>query len=142
MPDINARGPRPHEAIHQVTASSIKRQKHTSNTATFGSSTYDINPQYQQASRKITAFPPPSTANHNFIIQIFKNPPEMCQYENIHYGCGHAARRLIKHCHFARNDPNHQCFGAWSVKREWSNPTEYCRNCAYYVRQGSYGHAR
>ncbi|KAI4846662.1 hypothetical protein E4T44_04936 [Aureobasidium sp. EXF-8845] len=52
----------------------------------------------------------------------------MCQYENIHYGCGHAARRLIKHCHFARNDPNHQCFGAWSVKREWSNPTEYCRN--------------
>ncbi|KAL2025417.1 hypothetical protein VTO58DRAFT_103642 [Aureobasidium pullulans] len=66
----------------------------------------------------------------------------MCQYENIHYGCGHAVRRLIKHCHFARNDPNHQCFGAWSVKREWSNPTEYCRNCAYYARQRTFGHGR
>ncbi|THX02529.1 hypothetical protein D6D18_03983 [Aureobasidium pullulans] len=66
----------------------------------------------------------------------------MCQYENIHYGCGHAVRRLIKHCHFARNDPNHQCFGAWSVKREWSNPTEYCRNCAYYARQRAFGHGR
>ncbi|KAG9959816.1 hypothetical protein KCU61_g7163, partial [Aureobasidium melanogenum] len=66
----------------------------------------------------------------------------MCQYENIHYGCGHTVRRLIKHCHFARNDPNHQCFGAWSVKREWSNPTEYCRNCAYYARQRAFGLAR
>ena len=55
--------------------------------------------------------------------------PEMCQYESIHFSCGHVGRRLIKHCHFARNDPNHQCFGAWSIKREWTQPRENCAAC-------------
>ncbi|EOD48215.1 hypothetical protein UCRNP2_4994 [Neofusicoccum parvum UCRNP2] len=53
----------------------------------------------------------------------------MCQYEAIHYHCSHVGRRLIKHCHFARNDPNHQCFGAWSIKREWKQPFENCPTC-------------
>lgn len=53
----------------------------------------------------------------------------MCQYEAIHYHCSHVGRRLIKHCHFARNDPNHQCFGAWSIKREWKQPFENCPGC-------------
>ncbi|RMZ06505.1 hypothetical protein D0862_04576 [Hortaea werneckii] len=54
---------------------------------------------------------------------------EMCQYEVIHFHCGHAGRRLIKHCHFARNDPNHQCFGAWSIKREWISANQSCQTC-------------
>ncbi|KAF2492078.1 hypothetical protein BU16DRAFT_529450 [Lophium mytilinum] len=57
----------------------------------------------------------------------------MCQYESINFSCGHSRPRLIKHCHFARNDPNHQCFGAWSIKREWTNPHENCDIC---VRRG------
>lgn len=51
------------------------------------------------------------------------------QYEVIHFHCGHAGRRLIKHCHFARNDPNHQCFGAWSIKREWISANQLCQAC-------------
>ncbi|OTA38245.1 hypothetical protein BTJ68_01557 [Hortaea werneckii EXF-2000] len=50
-------------------------------------------------------------------------------YEVIHFHCGHAGRRLIKHCHFARNDPNHQCFGAWSIKREWISANQSCQTC-------------
>ncbi|KAF2395528.1 hypothetical protein EJ06DRAFT_463857, partial [Trichodelitschia bisporula] len=50
----------------------------------------------------------------------------MCQYEDIHYGCLHHKLRLIKHCHFARNDPHHACFGAWTVGRTWSLPCEHC----------------
>ncbi|KXL47419.1 hypothetical protein M433DRAFT_434063 [Acidomyces richmondensis BFW] len=51
------------------------------------------------------------------------------KYEVIHFNCGHAGRRLIKHCHFARNDPNHQCFGAWSIKREWISANQVCQAC-------------
>ncbi|RMZ35454.1 hypothetical protein D0859_00401 [Hortaea werneckii] len=58
-----------------------------------------------------------------------RNIDEMCQYEVIHFHCGHAGRRLIKHCHFARNDPNHQCFGAWSIKREWISANQSCQTC-------------
>ncbi|KAF2202252.1 hypothetical protein GQ43DRAFT_392479 [Delitschia confertaspora ATCC 74209] len=54
----------------------------------------------------------------------------MCQYENMIFPCGHDTRRLIKHCHFARNDPNHQCFGAWTYKRIWErDDTEECPLC-------------
>lgn len=68
---------------------------------------------------------------------LLKNAPAwqsidpMCQFEVIHFSCGHSSRRLIKHCHFARNDPRHQCFGAWSVKREWTSRHEHCQSCAY-----------
>ncbi|KAL2354040.1 hypothetical protein BJ546DRAFT_92182 [Cryomyces antarcticus] len=53
----------------------------------------------------------------------------MCQYEAIHFKCSHTGRRLIKYCHFARNDQNHQCFGVWSIKRQWSQPQENCQTC-------------
>ncbi|EMD01103.1 hypothetical protein BAUCODRAFT_153457 [Baudoinia panamericana UAMH 10762] len=53
----------------------------------------------------------------------------MCQYEVIHFHCGHAGRRLIKHCHVARNTADHQCFGAWSIKREWVSANQLCQSC-------------
>ncbi|KAK8231424.1 hypothetical protein HDK77DRAFT_485630 [Phyllosticta capitalensis] len=73
--------------------------------------------------------------NLNFSLSLSNNIgttttfPTMCQYEAIHFNCGHVCRRLIKYCHFARNDPNHQCFGAWSIKREWRQPYENCHAC-------------
>lgn len=66
-------------------------------------------------------------------VHLFKEITVMCQYENISYNCGHHKLRLIKHCHFARNDPEHACFGAWNIKREWSLPYENCPDC---VRNG------
>lgn len=53
----------------------------------------------------------------------------MCNYERVCYGCGHEGYRLIAHCHFARNDPFHQCFGVKSIKRTWNNPIENCPGC-------------
>ncbi|KAF2107959.1 hypothetical protein BDV96DRAFT_472577, partial [Lophiotrema nucula] len=51
-------------------------------------------------------------------------------YEKIHFvPCGHEQTRLIQHCHFARNDPLHQCFGAWNYKREWYQQETECDSC-------------
>ncbi|KAF2277341.1 uncharacterized protein EI97DRAFT_361309, partial [Westerdykella ornata] len=51
-------------------------------------------------------------------------------YEKIHYvPCGHEDHRLIQYCHFARNDPLHQCFGAWNIKREWEQREVECSQC-------------
>jgi hypothetical protein len=43
----------------------------------------------------------------------------MCNFEKVTYtACAHVSRRLIGYCHFARNDPFHQCFGVQTLKRE------------------------
>ncbi|KAF2027676.1 hypothetical protein EK21DRAFT_30538, partial [Setomelanomma holmii] len=52
------------------------------------------------------------------------------QYEKINFSaCGHEEKRLASYCHFARNDPNHQCFGAWNYKYEWTQHQHKCNNC-------------
>ncbi|KAJ9626543.1 hypothetical protein H2203_004176 [Taxawa tesnikishii (nom. ined.)] len=53
----------------------------------------------------------------------------MCKYEIVYFACGCGMKRLVEYCHFARNDINHQCFGAWGIKREWRNEYEYCEPC-------------
>ncbi|KAF1919947.1 hypothetical protein BDU57DRAFT_441629 [Ampelomyces quisqualis] len=54
----------------------------------------------------------------------------MCFYERITFTvCGHDEKRLIRHCHFARNDPGHQCFGAWRYDREWTQGGSKCSSC-------------
>jgi hypothetical protein len=53
----------------------------------------------------------------------------MCNYENVTYACGHTKRSLIKYCHFARVDPDHNCFGPWSIKRERTLPFDNCEDC-------------
>lgn len=70
----------------------------------------------------------------------FPHPPSqstnMCFYEKINFiTCGHYQKRLIQHCHFARNDPGHQCFGAWSFKREWDQCDSKCDSCVRKDRQ-------
>jgi hypothetical protein len=53
----------------------------------------------------------------------------MCSYEENTYACGHVLKRLVKHCHFARNDPAHSCFGAWTISKYNNLPTENCPDC-------------
>ncbi|KAG0133715.1 hypothetical protein HOY82DRAFT_256839 [Tuber indicum] len=55
----------------------------------------------------------------------------MCNLEKISYSsCGHDELRLIAYCHFARNDPFHQCFGVQTVKRERTVDSERCSECS------------
>lgn len=63
---------------------------------------------------------------------------KMCFYEKIKFSCSHVEHLLIQHCHFARNDPGHQCFGAWNVRREWYQREMSCSDC---VRQKQYNSA-
>ncbi|KAB8437346.1 hypothetical protein FH972_025026 [Carpinus fangiana] len=82
----------------------------------------------------------------------------MCQYEETTFRCGHRLRRLTKYCHFARNDPNHQCFvrcsihhgtpaasdvanclqGAWSIARRTTYDRDPCQNCIARARLAQY----
>lgn len=59
----------------------------------------------------------------------------MCDWEAIHFKCGHSMRRLFRYCHFARNDINHQCMGPWALKREWNNPYALCDRCYERIRE-------
>jgi hypothetical protein len=55
---------------------------------------------------------------------------DMCYYEKITFvTCGHQEKRLTQYCHFARNDPGHQCFGAWRWSREWEQFDTKCGRC-------------
>ena len=54
----------------------------------------------------------------------------MCDYHLITYTCGHHEYRLIRHCHFARNDPNHQCFGV-KTRRVHTPQRIRCYYCTY-----------
>ena len=53
----------------------------------------------------------------------------MCDYEEFLYDCGHSQQRLKSYCHFARNDPNHQCFGVKKLRDVWEQQT-VCEACA------------
>jgi hypothetical protein len=53
----------------------------------------------------------------------------MCQFEKLNYGCGHEQFRIFKHCHFARNDPDHRCYGAWSISKELNAHQNKCPRC-------------
>ncbi|PVH95223.1 hypothetical protein DM02DRAFT_537781 [Periconia macrospinosa] len=54
----------------------------------------------------------------------------MCWYERIYYPrCHHTETPLVRYCHFARNDPGHQCFGAWNYQREYEQLDSECNDC-------------
>jgi hypothetical protein len=53
----------------------------------------------------------------------------MCDYEEFLFDCGHSQQRLKSYCHFARNDPNHQCFGVKKLRDVWEQQT-VCDACA------------
>ena len=53
----------------------------------------------------------------------------MCDYQEFLFICSHSVVKLKSHCHFARNDPNHQCFGVQVLKKVWDVP-EICDKCS------------
>jgi len=52
----------------------------------------------------------------------------MCDYEEFVFTCTHSTIRLKSYCHFARNDPNHQCFGVKKLRNVWDQNYE-CERC-------------
>ncbi|KAF6816262.1 hypothetical protein CSOJ01_03111 [Colletotrichum sojae] len=61
----------------------------------------------------------------------------MCDFEEFLFTCNHSIVRLKSYCHFARNDPNHQCFGVKVLRNSWQQNTP-CDNCvpAWQSQQG------
>ncbi|KAI1273779.1 hypothetical protein F5Y07DRAFT_402054 [Xylaria sp. FL0933] len=74
-----------------------------------------------------------STSNPTHPHYIFRThhttPFKMCDYEEFLFVCGHSVTRLKSHCHFARNDPNHQCFSVKVLKCSWYQQSTLCENC-------------
>ncbi|KAK3684881.1 hypothetical protein B0T22DRAFT_464371 [Podospora appendiculata] len=52
----------------------------------------------------------------------------MCDFEEFVFTCSHSIIRLKSYCHFARNDPHHQCFGVKKLRNVWDQTTE-CEKC-------------
>lgn len=55
--------------------------------------------------------------------------PNMCDWEEFIFGCSCSYTKRKNYCHFARNDPNHQCFGVQVLKKVWDVP-EACDKCS------------
>ncbi|CAN8105740.1 unnamed protein product [Discula destructiva] len=53
----------------------------------------------------------------------------MCDWEEFIFGCTCTYTKRKNYCHFARNDPNHQCFGVQVLRKVWDVP-EACDRCA------------
>jgi hypothetical protein len=53
----------------------------------------------------------------------------MCAFDLFEYGCGHGTKKVHKHCHFARNDPAHSCYGAWTIHATYPVPHQNCGLC-------------
>ncbi|KAK7454204.1 hypothetical protein CaCOL14_005670 [Colletotrichum acutatum] len=52
----------------------------------------------------------------------------MCDWEEFLFTCHHSVLRLKSYCHFARNDPGHQCFGVKVLRNSWQQSVP-CDNC-------------
>ncbi|KXH54477.1 hypothetical protein CSAL01_00633 [Colletotrichum salicis] len=52
----------------------------------------------------------------------------MCDWEEFLFTCNHSVLRLKSYCHFARNDPGHQCFGVKVLRNSWQQSVP-CDNC-------------
>lgn len=53
----------------------------------------------------------------------------MCDWEEFLFQCNHSTLRLKSYCHFARNDPYHQCFGVKVLRNSWRQCVP-CDDCA------------
>jgi hypothetical protein len=58
----------------------------------------------------------------------------MCDLEEFLFSCGHNTFRLKSYCHFARNDPNHQCFGVKQLRDSWTQVYE-CESCRMHHQE-------
>ncbi|KAK1771205.1 hypothetical protein QBC33DRAFT_236543 [Phialemonium atrogriseum] len=62
----------------------------------------------------------------------------MCDYEEFLFACGCSTIRLKSYCHFARNDPNHQCFGVKKLRNSWEQVKD-CEACSQQKTRGQWG---
>ncbi|KAH9900143.1 hypothetical protein F4778DRAFT_782257 [Xylariomycetidae sp. FL2044] len=53
----------------------------------------------------------------------------MCDWEEFLFVCRHSTLRLKSYCHFARNDPNHQCLGVKKLRDSWYQDNQLCDDC-------------
>ncbi|RYO92330.1 hypothetical protein DL766_001925 [Monosporascus sp. MC13-8B] len=53
----------------------------------------------------------------------------MCDWEEFLFVCNHSVLRLKSYCHFARNDPNHQCLGVKVLRDSWYQEGMLCDGC-------------
>lgn len=76
---------------------------------------------------------PLQTVNHQHhpsrLLDLPEKKPIMCDWEEFIFGCACSYTKRKSYCHFARNDPNHQCFGVQVLKKVWDVP-EPCDRCA------------
>ncbi len=61
----------------------------------------------------------------------------MCQYEETTYRCGHVMRRVTQYCRYARDEPDHHCWGAWSHTKRTEALDRDCPNCRLAGRKQS-----
>jgi hypothetical protein len=70
----------------------------------------------------------------------------MCDFEEFIFTCNHSVFRLKSYCHYARNDPHHQCRRVKKLRNCWDQNRE-CDACAeerrrqaelawFYTQQG------
>lgn len=52
----------------------------------------------------------------------------MCDWEEFLFPCGHSILRLKSYCHFARNDPNNECYGVKVLRNSWRQ-SSVCDKC-------------
>ncbi|KAK0635618.1 hypothetical protein B0T17DRAFT_459806, partial [Bombardia bombarda] len=52
----------------------------------------------------------------------------MCDFEEFVFTCSHSTFRLKSYCHYARNDPNHQCNRVKKLRHVWDQDYE-CEKC-------------
>jgi len=65
----------------------------------------------------------------------------MCDYEEFLFDCGCSEQRLKSYCHFARNDPHHQCFGVKKLRDVWEQ-RRLCDACTLKHYQGQQRQAK
>ncbi|KAK3370218.1 hypothetical protein B0H63DRAFT_527955 [Podospora didyma] len=65
----------------------------------------------------------------------------MCDFEEFIFTCSHSTIRLKSYCHFARNDPNHQCFGVKKLRNVWDQDYE-CGDCMERNRRNAWAQAQ
>ncbi|KXH46824.1 hypothetical protein CNYM01_13153 [Colletotrichum nymphaeae SA-01] len=63
----------------------------------------------------------------------------MCDWEEFLFTCNHSVLRLKSYCHFARNDPGHQCFGVKVLRNSWQQSVP-CDNCILAWQGQSHPH--
>ncbi|ORY59454.1 uncharacterized protein BCR38DRAFT_57419 [Pseudomassariella vexata] len=65
----------------------------------------------------------------------------MCDWEEFRFECNHSVVKLKSYCHFARNDPNHQCLGVKVLRKSWKQDFQLCDDCTaqgYYFQPPQY----